>query len=221
MSLAALKRPFGTKALLGILIVWIPIIEFFTVGYRMACARTAMSGRYELPAWKGSWKQFFMFGLGVRILQILYILPVALAMYALYLVSKSPITTVVAFMGMIRNLLVVFLVLIVISAFLGPASILNYVAEGRFKAAFSFNVLRRAASWAYLKGWGIAAIYTAIIAGIFFAIIFEVGLTASVTLAYMTVPAIFILFFLPGITIWTLLGEAWGKSIAREYRPNL
>lgn len=218
MSLAALKRPFGVRALLGILLAWIPVIDFFAMGYKMACARTAMAGNYQLPRWKGEWKLLFIFGLGARILQVLYILPAALTMYVLYVFSKSSITNFIAFMGVLRNLLILFIVLIIIAAFLGPATILNYVAEGKFKAAFSLQMLKRTFSFAYLKGWGLAAIYTIFIAGLFFAVIYAVGITSNIMLAYLAVPAMFILLFLPGITIWTLLGEAWGKAISREYR---
>jgi len=216
MSLAALKRPFGSRAFLGILIAWIPVLEFFSTGYKMACARTAMSGKYQLPQWK-YWKQLFIFGLGARVLQILYILPAAITMYSLYLLSKSPITTVITFVGAIRNLFIVLLVFLVVAAFFGPAAILNYVAEGKFKAAFSFRMLKRAFSLAYLKGWALAAIYSILILGLFFALVYAAGIIVSETLNYLIIPVLFILLFLPGVTIWTLLGEAWGKSIAREY----
>jgi hypothetical protein len=215
MSLAALKRPFGTRALLGILIAWIPIAEFFSTGYKLACARTAMSGSYQLPQWR-DWKQLFVFGLGARVLQILYLLPAALVMYGLWLLSKGPITAV-TFIGTVRNLLITFFVLLVIAAFFGSASILNYVAEGRFKAAFSFQMLKRAFSLAYLKGWAIAAIYSVAIAAAFFALIYAVSITTSAIFVYATTLVMIVLMFLPGVTIWTLLGEAWGKSIAREY----
>lgn len=217
MSLAALKRPFGLRALPGILIAWIPIVEFFAMGYKMACARTAMSGSYELPFWRREWKQLFIFGLGVRVLQILYVLPAALAMYSLWLLSKNPVAILITFAGTIRNLLIAFFVLLALASYFCPASILNYVAEGRFKAAFSVQMLKRAFSWAYLKGWALAAIYSVIIAGLFFVLIYAVGATASITLVYLLTPVMLILFFLPGVTIWTLLGEAWGKSIAREH----
>jgi hypothetical protein len=216
MSLAALKRPFGFRALLGILIAWIPIVEFFAMGYKMACARTAMSGSYELPFWRREWKQLFVFGLGARVLQILYLLPAALAMYSLWLLSKSPIAVLITFVGTVRNLLIAFFVLLVIASYFCPASILNYVAEGRFRAAFSLQMLKRTFSLAYLKGWALAAMYSVVIAGLFFVLIYAVGATASITLAYLLMPVMLILFFLPGVTIWTLLGEAWGKSIARE-----
>ena len=216
MSLAALKRPFGLRALLGILIAWIPIVEFLAMGYKMACARTAMSGSYELPFWRREWKQLFVFGLGVRVLQILYLLPAALVMYSLWLLSKSPITALVTFIGTVRNLLIIFFVLLTIAAFFGSAAILNYVAEGRFKAAFSFQMLKRAFSLAYLKGWALAAVYSITIAAAFFTLIYAGGITISTTLVYATALVMIVLMFLPGITIWTLLGEAWGKSIARE-----
>lgn len=217
MSLAALKRPFGLRALPGILMAWIPIVEFFATGYKMACARTAMSGSYELPFWRREWKQLFIFGLGTRVLQILYLLPAALAMYSLWLFSKSPVITLITFIGTMRNLLIAFFVLLILASYFCPASILNYVAEGKFKAAFSFQMLKRAFSWAYLKGWALAAIYSAIIVGLFFVLVYFIGATASTTLVYLLIPVMLILFFLPGVTIWTLLGEAWGKSIAREH----
>ncbi len=224
MSLAALKRPFSARVLPGLLIVFIPILEFLGVGYKLECARTAMSQRYELPRWR-SFKQLFIYGAGARFIQLIWLAP-AIAAFVLIWSKIKTAAVVQSMAGLqqfleLRNLLIIFLVLVILAAIFAPACILNYVAEARFKAAFSLSVLRRMFSRAYLVNWLIAFAYTILIIVVFTGfLLFASGLMQSYALLITSVTFILelsVLWF-PGITIWTLLGEAWGKSIYREYR---
>jgi len=218
MSLAALRRPFSLRALPGLLIVLIPIIEFFGMGYKMACARMAMSQNYELPKWRKNWKQLFIFGAGARFIQAIWLTPAASVGILLWFKLRA--ATLPQEFFAIRNLLVILLVLLILAAIFAPACILNYVAEARFKAAFSLSVLRRMFSKAYLIGWLITGIYTIIVIAVLFGFFFSIGNLAQTQSALLigaiALPGELIIFWLPGITIWTLLGEAWGKSLARE-----
>jgi hypothetical protein len=215
MSLAAFKRPFGVRALPGILLSMIPIIGFFAFGYKLLCARTAMTGDYKLPGWK-EWKALFIFGLGGRILQVIYLLPCALSFYFLWIINQSPITTLLTYIHTIEGLLIAFFVFGILAAIFCPASILNFVAEGSFRQAFSLQVLKRMATWSYVKGWFWAFFYNLLIIGIFYALVYFVGVATNIIWIYLFVPAIYILLFLPGITTWTLLGESWGEAVQKR-----
>jgi hypothetical protein len=193
------------------------------MGYKMACARTAMVNDYQLPPWK-NWKELFVTGLSARLLQLLYLLPAIGVFYFINLLINVQIkalstvaSTLTASLNTLLKLFVVLCFLLFIAAYFGSASILNYVAEGKISAAFSLNMLKRALSFTYLKGWGFAVIYSIALLSLFFALIYALGSYASTILIYLTILVMFVLLFLPGITIWTLLGEAWGKLIVKEY----
>jgi hypothetical protein len=227
MSLEALKRPFSARALPGLLIVLIPIMEFFGMGYKMACARTAMSQNYELPRWK-NFKELFIFGVLARFIQLIWLTPAAIMFFVAYAQVKSvasAITTAnLQTLSSIQNALFYFIIFLVIAVIFIPASVMNFVAEAKFKSAFSFSMLKRMASKAYLVGWLASSFYVILIVGIFVSALLLVGGFApslSTLLASIIIlPAELIFFWLPGITYWTLLGEYWGKSINREYQPT-
>ena len=214
---AALSRPFKARALPGLLLIIFPVIEFFAMGYKLLCASTAMRNIYDLPLWK-DWKRLFLFGLGARIIQALWLTPAAAVFFMIYLKLRATqdLQTVFA----VGNLLIWFFALLVVAAIFAPASILNYVAESRFKAAFSFSMLKRMASGAYAIGWLVTGIYTIFILIIFFSTLLLIAtLTTLPTWLIGTLVLLIevVFFWFPGITIWTLLGEAWGKAMQREY----
>jgi hypothetical protein len=221
MSLAALKRPFSVRSLPGLLLALVPIIEFFAMGYKMACARTAMSGNYELPRWKNV-KQLFIFGAVARLIQLIWLLPAAIVFAQLFFKLKATIavpSSLQTFQS-IGSSLMWFAFLLVIAAIFMPACVMNYVAEAKFTAAFSFSTLKRMLSKEYLFGWLLASLYTIIIVAALFGTFLMLG-TSFQTLPSLVVTLIaflleLIVFWLPGITIWTLLGEAWGKAIAAK-----
>jgi hypothetical protein len=219
MSLIALKRPFSARALPGLIIMLVPIIGFFAMGYKMLCCRTAMSQNYELPRWK-NWKELFVFGGTARVIQGIWLAPAAIFLFLLFLKFKSITTPDLQLLNDIRNLFIYLIACLIIAAVFMPASVMNYIAEARFKAAFSFSVLKRMACKAYLLGWLAAGLYTTACAAIlfgFFSLIGNLVLTQSTLLITMLVlPVELILLWLPGITVWTLLGEAWGKAISRR-----
>lgn len=219
MSLAALRRPFGIRALPGLVIMLIPIIEFFTMGYKMACARTAMSQNYDLPRWR-NWKRLFVFGGTARVIQGIWLIPAAIFVLLLFLKLRVTTTPNLQMIYEIKNLFVYLITCAVIAAIFMPASVMNYVAEARFKAAFSFSMLKRMFSKAYFIGWLAASLYAitcgAILFG-FFLLMANLALSLQpLLMSLIALPVELILLWLPGITYWTLLGEAWGKAISRE-----
>lgn len=193
----------------------------------MSCARTAMSQNYQLPQWK-DWKRLFIFGAGMRFIQAIWLTPAAAVFILLWFKIKAAATiqTIAALQQLfaIRNLLIWFFVLLIIAAIFAPACILNYVAEGRFKAAFSISTLRRMFSKAYAIGWLITAIYSVIVIVVLFGFFFLIsGMSQTMSpllVGAIALPVELIMFWLPGITVWTLLGEYWGKSISREYHSS-
>ncbi len=219
MSLIALKRPFSARALPGLIINILPLIEFFAMGYKMLCARTAMSGYYDLPRWK-NWKELFVFGGTARVIQGIWLTPAAIFFLLLFLKFRAVTTPDLQLLDDIRNLFLGLLACVIIAGVFMPASVMNYIAEARFKAAFSFSVLKRMACKAYLLGWLAAGLYTTACAAILFGFFFLIGnliLTQSTLLiTILVLPVELIVLWLPGITVWTLLGEAWGKSIVRK-----
>jgi len=219
MSLIALKRPFSARALPGLIINIFPLIEFFAMGYKMLCCRTAMSQNYELPRWK-NWKELFVFGGTARVIQGIWLTPAAIFLFLLFLKFKSVTTPDLQLLGEIRNLFIGVVTCVIIAGIFMPASVMNYIAEARFKAAFSFSVLKRMACKEYFLGWLAAGLYTTACAAILFGFFFLIGnliLTQSTLLiTILVLPVELILLWLPGITVWTLLGEAWGKAISRR-----
>jgi hypothetical protein len=115
-----------------------------------------------------------------------------------------------------------FFVCLLFAAIFMPASVMNYVAEARFRDAFSFSMLKRMLSKNYLIGWLASGAYTILIAGIFFGSLVLIGTFTStwpsIAIAAVILPVEVILLWLLGITYWTISGEYWGKSIYREYR---
>jgi len=212
MLYEALKRPFGRQALLGLVLTAVPIVSLLATGYKVLCAATAMRGNYELPEWK-NWKQLFVFGLSARAIQGIWLAPAAILYAFIYLKLSSPALDLPAII-FIGKLLAVFLVLLAAAAFFAPASVLNYVAEGKFKSAFSWVALRRAISKEYLIGWLLAGVYFALTFALFVgALLAAAGLGQSSFITIMVFLIYAVLFWFPGITLWTLLGEAWGRAI--------
>jgi hypothetical protein len=113
-----------------------------------------------------------------------------------------------------------FAFLLVIAAIFMPACVMNYVAEAKFAAAFSFSTLKRMFSKEYFIGWSIASLYTIIIVAAVFGTFFMIGSNVqALPSLFVTIIALLlelVVFWLPGITIWTLLGEAWGKAITAK-----
>lgn len=217
MSLAALTRPFGLRALSGWLLSVIPIVSFFAMGYKMSCTQSAMSGNYELPRWR-NWKELFLKGITARFIQVLWLAPAAIIFVLIYFNLKS--VTNLQMMLALKNMLILFFALLLFSAIFAPASVLNYVTEGRFRSAFSFSMLKRLASKAYFKGWLLAGMYFAVIITILITFFYELGQLVSQANAAIAAIVFLIevaILWFSSITLWTLLGEAWGKSIAREY----
>ncbi|MEM2873929.1 MAG: DUF4013 domain-containing protein [Candidatus Nanoarchaeia archaeon] len=228
MSLAAIKRPFSARVLPGLLLVLFPIIEFFAMGYKLVCARTAMSFDYKLPPWK-AWKELFVFGAVARVIQALWLTPAIVTLIVLWLKLKSfnaaalqsTTTTILQQFLAIRNLFAILIALLIIAAIFAPASILNYVTEGHFSAAFSFSMLKRMFSFRYLIGLLVAGAYVIFVLGLSFSLFYFVGRALQAQspflIATFVLPVEAILLWLPFVTIWTLLGEAWGKVLQKEY----
>ena len=225
MSLAAFARPFKLRAILGIIFAGIPIMEFFSQGYKMSCAFTAMEQSGELPHWR-NWKELFLFGLKSRAIQLAWLAP-AIIFFLLAWLDLRAVTpeTIFDFQSLqsLSNMLVTAFALLVIGAIFFPASVMNFAAEGRIKAAFSLSTFVRMFNRNYAAAWVISLLYTLLVLGILIAFFTYVlapllnlgGLTRTIA-TIISLPVELLILFLPSITIWTLFGEAWNKSMARE-----
>jgi len=73
----ALQRPFTDikKLLIGILLSVIPLVNLFSFGYQIECARLTLKKKKNLPEWK-NWKELFINGLLYFIIVLIYFIPV-------------------------------------------------------------------------------------------------------------------------------------------------
>jgi len=79
-TIEALKRPFSKRALPGLLVVLIPILELFGMGYKILCAKSAMYRDFTLPAWGNfrNWLDLFKKGFFARLIQAIWAAPAVL-----------------------------------------------------------------------------------------------------------------------------------------------
>ncbi|MGC9058536.1 MAG: DUF4013 domain-containing protein [Candidatus Nanoarchaeia archaeon] len=106
MSLEALKRVFSKKIWPGFVLILIPIVEFFAMGYKILCAKTAMYRDYALPQWT-NWKELFKKGFFARFIQAVWLSPPALIFAVVWFKLKaiqSKVLNMTALQELSRNI---------------------------------------------------------------------------------------------------------------------
>lgn len=197
----AFKRPFTdfTKLLIGILLMIVPIINFFALGYLLECVRTASKKQFEMPTWE-NWGDLFVNGFFSVIISILYLIPALLAFtFALFgsilYVIQGEFSSVI-----FHSIPIAILggVLAILGIYLGTIAIIAFATTKEFKDAFDFKkVFAVALSPAFLLN---------AILGIFIYIII------SAILAFIPYLGAAIGSFVAGVIVYTILGEVYGTN---------
>jgi hypothetical protein len=225
--LAAIKRPFANlkRILLGALLMFFPIINFFSFGYIFINGRYAMSKIFDLPPWKKNYKLYFKTGFAGLVIMFIYYLPVILfAAYFSYLIitiilRAADIFELAKFIEMGRNFILLF-VLFIISSYFAPAGILNYTAREKFSAAFDFKtIIRKTFSLSYLIAWLISSFYCILTFGIFMLITYYIvfpiisygGIINNIASILLVIFQNFVIM-IAGITQYTMLGESYYET---------
>tara|TARA_Y100000310_G_scaffold345823_1_gene470550 strand:+ start:11794 stop:12453 length:660 start_codon:yes stop_codon:yes gene_type:complete len=210
----AVKRPFTDwkKLLIGAFLYMVPYLNivttFFATGYTLVAAKNTIANNKRLPEWS-DWPELFIKGALSAVIGLSYMVPVILLFYIFGLGSEvfgliggSNPLTVLRGSG---PLLIVIIVLAIITAYITPYAVLLYIDMGQLKEAYSIkHVLTNAFTWTYFSAWIVGMIYS-ILLGI---VITFINYFAAFT---VVVPLILVGFyrFISGITILTLLGEAF------------
>jgi len=203
----SIKRPFSdlTKLAIGILLSIIPIVNFIAIGYTLACAKTAMKKKYELPEWKDI-GGYFIKGILMLVIGLIYmIIPIGIIAftagtigYAIWTAIMTGATPAIGslFVGAGFGL-IVGLILMLFAMYILPIAVLSYVSTDKFGASFEIGtVLRKSFSTSYFVAW---------ITSMAYCVILEIVLSLIPFIG----PAI--ASFIGGVTIWTIFGQAYSE----------
>ncbi|MCD4740362.1 DUF4013 domain-containing protein [archaeon] len=152
----AAKRPFtDIKSLvMGIVFMFIPILNFAVIGYMLKCAKTASQGDYTLPEW-GDWGGLIISGILSMVIMFVYMIPGFILMFA----GMSG-GLLLGDLGMIAFLLVpVGGILLFAGGLFGSLAIVKYAIDGSMGGAFAFGtIIRKALTVEYISSYVIAGI---------------------------------------------------------------
>ncbi|MBS3168031.1 DUF4013 domain-containing protein [Candidatus Woesearchaeota archaeon] len=195
----SIKRPFSDikKWIIGCLLMIIPIVNLFSLGYILESARLSLGKKRDLPEWD-NWGNLFIAGLLNTVIGFIYLLiPGILLVIALGTLLLSMFSGEGFNFGALLAagpLFILAFVLGLFAIYILPSAILNWVKEDRFGAAFSFGtILKKAFTGKYFVAWIVGAIINVVVVSILSFIPFVGGAIGSFT----------------GMIIsYTLLGEA-------------
>jgi len=206
----AVKRPFqDTKTLIiGMIIMLIPIVNFTVgAGYFLECARTSLKKDNKLPEFK-DWKNLFMKGMGAFVISLVYAIPIFIVL--LLTIGSTLLTGGVSALfndGGIAALnalatlgmgMVVTVVVALIISILSSAAMIRYAEKGNLGAAFEFvAIAKKAFTGEYIAAWLLAMVYTLLVVFVFSLLPFVGAMVAA---------------FITGVTMYTLLAEAYKKA---------
>jgi len=166
----AIKRPFTDfkKLIIVSVLNIIPIINFFSVGYSLNCAKTAMKKDFKLPE-LSEWSNLWVKGLFYFIIAQIYLLPATIFYISqmgfssyLNLVLGRGSEEVINLFGKIGlSNIIIFFSIIILIWYLIPMAIMNFIDKNNFWQAFNFKVvLRKAFTWKYFFASVFLFIYT-------------------------------------------------------------
>ncbi|MEM7820299.1 MAG: DUF4013 domain-containing protein [Candidatus Aenigmatarchaeota archaeon] len=204
----AFKRPFQDfkSLVIGIVIMLIPIVNFIGIGYLLNCAKSAVRRDYKLPVW-GNWLDLFINGIVALVIGIIYMIP-AMIVFALTIgftilsgnysaLMGGNVTTLIPMLATAGIGMLVTVVVGIIFWLLGSAAIVRYAEKGNFGAAFELRAIaKKAFTGAYFAAWLVGTIYALVLGAILSFIPFLGSAIAS---------------FICGVTMMTLIAEAYGK----------
>lgn len=205
----AFKRPFQDfkSLLIGIVIMLIPIVNFIGIGYLLQCAKTATKRNTDLPHWE-NWFDLFVKGVVALVIGIIYMIPAIITLaltigvtaltggFAGILGAKGAFTLLTTLATASIGLLATAVVGIIFWL-LGSAAIVRYADRGSFSAAFELGAIaRKAFTGTYFAAWLVGMIYCCVLTALLSLVPFLGGAIAM---------------FIGGVTLWTLLAEAYSK----------
>lgn len=211
--LEAIKRPFLSprKFLVGVMLLLVPFVNiitsFFAYGYIFYATKAVFGRKKQMPEWN-NWEELFVKGILVSLIAIIYILPAAVlitsfGLAAVWAVVTEDLYGITAIgVGMIVSVAVTLLTVFVL-----PGAIVNYVKENKYTKAFDIStILKKSFTAKYIKAWLFSMIY---------------GLAVGIPLTYIgysTFSTIIVpllayscLTFALTITTLTLIAESWNQ----------
>jgi len=214
----ASKRPFTNlvKFLIGILLSFVPIVNFLAQGYQLECARTASKKNYVLPEWK-DFGNLFVRGLLAIVIGIIYMLPTFILLligFGITVLTKLATEEIPTGLFVFSPTIIIAIIVGIISFYIVPMAITNYAMNYKFSAGFDFKkIFKKILTGTYLSAWLLIALYT-IVLGVILSFIpwdwVSQGLSS----------------FIIGVTMMTLFGEMYtnikgGEIIGKEKsKPN-
>lgn len=126
------------KLLIGSLLAAIPLVNFFTEGYRYQAFKGGADGRMEMPEWK-DWNDLFVKGLLYSLVWLIYFLPPLFVVFIIIAAAMAPA-------GPGAGVLPVFLIFVLLFMFLASAFFLpmgwaRFAATGRFGSIFELGTI--------------------------------------------------------------------------------
>lgn len=202
----AIKRPFSDlkKLLIGIVLSWIPIVNFISVGYILENSKTAMKKKYELSEWK-NWGDLFVKGLLMVVISLIYMIPALIVFFLTIgaavingiVTGGNPLSSL-AVISTLGIGLVVFAILAIIASYIIPSAVLNYINKNKFAAGFALSeITKKAFRGEYFAAWLIGGLYTVAIAFV---------------LSWIPWIGAGIASFITSMTFYTMVAEAWASS---------
>lgn len=223
----ALKRPYACwrEFLLFSIFYLVPIANFFSMGYALRAAKTAMQGR-PLEEWT-DWGLYFRWGFFHFVISFVYMLPL------LFLMAGGVLAGILAgFRGgglgvfiVVLFLVPLVLVVAVVSVYLRWAGLMAFADTCRLGAAFDLRaVWRRAFTAAFFIGWlqqiAVSMVYGLVIVPFLVPLLVLDALTGSLGVALLRVVVqaflMAIISYPITITGMSLLGVAYKQAGGRR-----
>ncbi len=203
----AIKRPFTDfkKLVIGIILSIIPIINLFSLGYVMECAKSANKKDFELPKWK-NFGDLFVNGFFVTLICAIYAIP--LILYGIWIfgmtILKVIFTSTLPQVTLSPIPFIAWLFLLIITIYVTPAAILSFVFNKNLRSAFKIRkIFDKTFTKKYFKTWIKATI-------VFFAIIIILGGIGYLSQNKLTSRiSEGISGFVAGISFITIMGKEW------------
>ena len=167
----AIKRPFSdiTKLVIGILLHFIPIVNFINFGYGLECSKSAMEKKFKLPEYKQFWR-LFVKGLVSILIGIIYFIPglifflwgmVNVGIAILLGLSENDIEAIMTLVNAGSPLLITGLFLFFVAGYILPIALMNYSIKYKFKDGFDFRkIFRKIFTGKYFLVWLVTLIIT-------------------------------------------------------------
>ena len=217
----AIKRPFQDFKKLGIgaLMYMIPLVNivtgFFSSGYSLECAKTAMKKNYKLPEW-ADWGNLWVKGFLCLLISIIYFVPLAIIAAIMSgpilsdtlsaLISSNP-QALVSALGAAGSTLVIVALIGLLVIYVVPIAIMLFVDKGNFSDAFKLGIIfKKAFTSKYFVAWIIVMIYS-------WVIVMVAGLLSAITTVTVILPLVIMGFvnMILVITSMTIFGEVYSE----------